>query len=139
MPTTLATSSGDIDLPEDIPWTDEFKWTPVTQAISVTLGGSAIIEVGTQAALRPITLTGNRNTAWVTWDMIEALRLAEIAQGDTPFDLTLPDGRTFSVLFNGTTGSPAVSGEEIEPITPRDSTERSAKHFFVVVKLIQVG
>jgi len=137
--TTLATSSGTITLPDDIPWIDEFAWSPVAQQIDISLGGSLLIEVSTQAAGRPITLAGDKNTAWISVETLDALRAAEVAQGSTPFTLTLADGRTFSVLFYGGQGSPAVKGEVIEPITPRDSTERSGLNYFVVIKLIQVA
>lgn len=137
--TTLATSSGTITLPDDIPWVDEFSWSPVAQQIEVSLGGSEIIETSVQEFGRPITLQGDRNTAWIDWTTAEALRVAETAQGDTPFTLTLADGRTYTVLFLGGRGSPAVTCTRIVPITPRDSTERAAAFFFCVIKMITVG
>ena len=147
--TTLATSSGTITLPDDIPWTDEEGWSPVAQQIDVSLGGSQLVEVSVQQYGRPITLTGDANTGWIDGDTMDALRAAEIAQLDTPFTLTFADGRTFSVLFLGGRGQPAVTGTRIAiantdgtivgNVTPRTTTERSNSRFWVVVRMFQVG
>jgi len=137
--TTLVTSSGTITLPDDMLWPDEFKWTPVTQQWDVSLGGSQIIEISTQSFGRPITLKGDPDGPWLSATEMDALRAAEITQGDTPMTLTLPDGRTFSVIFFGTGGTPGVDGDQVLLRAPLNSMERGPLQFIPTIRLKQIG
>jgi hypothetical protein len=137
--TTLVTSSGTITLPDDMLWPDEFKWTPVAQQWDISLGGSQIIEISTQSFGRPITLIGDPEGPWVDATTMDALRAAEIAQGDTPMTLTLPDGRTFSVLFFGSGSTPAVDGDQVVLRAAQNSTERAPLQFIPTIRMKQVG
>jgi hypothetical protein len=138
--TSLVTSSGTITLPDDMLWPDEFKWTPVALAKSVTLGGSLIIEVSQQAFGRPITVVGQDDGPWLSSSEMDALRAAELAQGDTPMTLTLSDGRAFTVLFNQTgTNQPAVEGDQVVLRAPVDSTERSTLQWIPTLRFLQIA
>ena len=102
--TQLAT----IALPEDLEWADEFEWSPVRQQVDVLLTGALSVEESTQLAGRPITLRsvqeGSRYAALATRATVEDLRaLAATARTQaTPMALTLPDGRTTTVLWRHT-------------------------------------
>jgi len=137
--TTLATSSGTITLPDDMLWPDEFKWSPVAQQWDISLGGSQIVEISTQAFGRPITLSGYPDGPWIDAPTMDALRAAELAQGDTPMTLTLSDGRTFAVLFFGGGAAPAVDGEQVLLRSAIDLTERSSFKFVPIIRLKQVA
>jgi hypothetical protein len=140
MASTLVTTGGTITLPEDMLWQDEFKWSPVCMAKSVTLSGSLIIEVGTQASGRLITLIGQDDGPWADTDTMDDLQAAEIAQGDTSMTLILPDGREFTVLFyQPAENQPAVEGDQVALRAPVDSTERSALQWIPTLRFIQVA
>lgn len=49
---------GAIDLPDDMVWKDELDWCPVSQIITPTLTGAAIVEETASLAARQITLVG---------------------------------------------------------------------------------
>jgi hypothetical protein len=135
---TLVTTSGTINLPGDLVWQDEFKWSPVATAVAVTLGGALIVEKSTQLAGRPITLGGISNAAFLTSAQLDELRAAEIAQGDTPMTLTLHDGRAFTVLFFGSGNQPAVDGTQAYPRAGANSTERDALPHWLTLRFIEV-
>lgn len=140
MSTTLVTSSGTLTLPDDMLWQDEFKWSPVSLAKSVTLGGSLIVEVSQQAFGRPITLIGDAEGPWLSSADMDTLRAAELAQGDTPMTLTLNDGRSFTVLFNQPgTNQPAVDGEQVLLRAAADSTDRSTLQWIPKLSFMQVA
>lgn len=84
-----------ITLPEDMNWTDEYDWSPVSQGTQYTLTGSLIVEEATKAKGRPITI--GSDDAWATKADLDALRAKLVA--DTDMTLTLHDGRTFTVRW----------------------------------------
>jgi hypothetical protein len=43
-----------VALPDDLEWPDEWSWSPVSQAVSVSIGGSLIVEEQAQLAGRPM-------------------------------------------------------------------------------------
>ena len=49
---------GSVELPDDMVWKDELDWCPVSQIITNTLTGAAVIEETEALANRPITLVG---------------------------------------------------------------------------------
>ena len=101
------TQLNDIELPDNLYWSDEFTWSPVDQATERTLTGSQVVEETPRIGGRPLTLEG----AWVSRATVEALKALE-AQAATEMTLTLADGRTFTVLWRR--GSNA--GVEAQPV-----------------------
>ena len=68
----MAITLGALALPSGLVWTDELTWTPVVQSSEYSLTGALLLEISTQLAGRPITLTGQASgreyTAWIqTW------------------------------------------------------------------------
>lgn len=123
MSTTLAT----VALPDDMEWPDEWTWSPVSQALSVSIGGSLIVEEQAQLTGRPITLRSTQNgsdhTSLVTLTTVQALQaLANTARAQAgPMALTLPDGRTTTVLFrHGELGFEARPWKHIVPAQAAD-------------------
>lgn len=96
------TSLAEIALPNDLLWTDEFKWTPVSSTGSYSLAGSLIIEQGVKLAGRPITLEPPElEMAWVPRSTVHALKEAA-ALPARKFKLLLEyptDSREFLVVF----------------------------------------
>lgn len=63
-----------VPLPDDLIWSDEYKWSPVVQGIKKSLTGALIIQEGALLAGRSITLNGSHT--WIskaTADSIQAL------------------------------------------------------------------
>lgn len=90
---------GTVTLPDDLIWSDEYAWSPVSQAVDITLGGALMIQEAAQLKGRPITLVGADDRAWLTSAQIEDLRLLANTANAT-HSLTLPDARTFNVRFS---------------------------------------
>lgn len=99
-----------IQLPGDLVFEDEFQWTPVARSAEYTLTGSLVIEESLKLAGRPITLVAKSEFLghiWLSRATIKALyeKASEVGK---VMNLTLSDGRTFSVRFkeNGVTADP---------------------------------
>lgn len=89
-------------LPDDLLWSDEHAWSPVVSTASYLLTGALLIQSATRLAGRPITLVGAPDMAWVSRATVEQLRVwAALALTDSAgrFQLTLSDGRAFTVVF----------------------------------------
>lgn len=95
----MAITLDTVTLPQGCVWSDEFDWTPVTQATAYSLTGALIVEQAEKQAGRPITLVGGKNFAWLTRTEVTALK-ALLDAGDE-MTLTLHDSRTFTVLPAG--------------------------------------
>lgn len=117
---------GTIDLPDDVEWVDEFKWSPVAQQVEVTCGGSLIVEEDAQLKGRPITLRGvfegRTGYALPTRAVIKALHALAAVPRAAPLPLLLEDGRTFSVRFRHGDGAP-LEAEPIRHIAPHDDAD----------------
>jgi len=86
---------GNIALPADLHWVDEFDWMAIEQSEDYTLTGALVVQTGTRHAGRPITLSGD--WAWVTRSTVKALQaLADTGQSML---LTLADSRSFTTRF----------------------------------------
>lgn len=87
-----------IQLPAELFWEDEASYSAVESNLSVSLGGSSVIQSSERLASRPITLVGDQSTGWVTQAVVDQLfTLAQIK--NTPMTFTHADSRVFSVLF----------------------------------------
>lgn len=95
---TLSDGTTTITLPDSIEWVDEYDWNKVLQDIRPTIGLSLVIHENEVTDGRPITLeTGSE--VWVKKSVIDAL-YALVNVANKVFTLTLPDTRTFQVMFN---------------------------------------
>lgn len=91
-------------LDDQFEWTDEFEWATVAQETERSLGGQLLVQGGQKIHGRPITLASNGGV----WTELETVRALEILrdQFGRVMPLSLPDGRTFSVIFNHEGGAP---------------------------------
>lgn len=85
-------------LPDDLLWSDEHAWTPAVAAVSYLLTGALLVESAARQKGRPITLVGAADMAWVTRATVNTL-YAWAANPGSRFELTLADGRVFTVAF----------------------------------------
>lgn len=91
-----------LPLPDDLLWTDEHAWSPAVASVSYLLTGALLVQSATKQAGRPITLVGPSDMAWVTRAVVNQLHgwaAVPLAAGSGRFELTLRDGRVFTVTF----------------------------------------
>lgn len=89
-------------LPDDLLWSDEHAWTPAVSTLSYLLTGALLVQSAVRQAGRPITLVGAPDMAWVTRAVVGALQAwaaAPLTSDSGRFELTLADGRVFTVAF----------------------------------------
>ncbi len=133
MPTPVYTVLGGVNLPPDLLWTDEYEFAPVRVKKDIAVTGNQILQVAKQIAGRSITLTSGERGAWLTRANLDAL--AAIRDNDflQTMTLALPDGRTFSVVFD-LTQTPCFTAT---PLRPGKFVE-AADYFKVTIKLMTV-
>ncbi|WP_435105561.1 hypothetical protein [Arhodomonas sp. AD133] len=98
-----------ITLPDNVHWPDEPAWTPTLRETTPTLTGATIVDVWQRQTGRPITLVG----LWVPRSLVEQLWALEADPASEPMTLTLPGGRSFSVLWRQESGAPAVQARPL--------------------------
>lgn len=112
----MAITLGEVTLPGDLRWSDEFTWSPVARSQEYGLTGALIIDEASRQAGRPITLEAKNESAgyiWLARSVVDALRALAATPGWTG-TLTLEDARTFAVAFRGD----GVIAEPVRHITP---------------------
>lgn len=93
-----------LTLDDQFEWTDEFDWATVAQETERSLGGQLLVQGGHKIHGRPITLASNGGV-WTTLETVRALEILRDQFGRV-MPLSLPDGRTFSVIFSHEGGAP---------------------------------
>ena len=113
-----------LTLPDDFLWVNEFDWSPVAQSVDRSLTGALMVFESEKAYGRSIVL-GDGENSWLTRAQLDLLfTLSENLTHKMP--LTLADGRSFTVVFDRSEGSPI----EALPILP--STAPSPTDFYAV-------
>jgi len=128
----IAMKLAGIDLDPQHDWTDEYDWDPVAQEQSRTLTGKLIVQEGVKIHGRPITLDGT-GCAWTPLSVVRQLESLRDQPG-LVMPLVLPDGRTYSVIFNRAEGA-AIQAKPVHRQVKPDSDE----FYEVVLRLITVG
>lgn len=121
-----------ITLPDDLIWSDEYSWSPVTQTINKSLTGALIVQEAAQAKGRPYTLSGSAESAWIdkaTLDLIQA-------KADTP-ELVMSlnyHGTVHSVIFLRSGNSSPFDADPIYELA-----DPQADHLYsFTIRLIEV-
>jgi hypothetical protein len=120
---------GDLDLGDDIVWTDRFKVSTVAQTSYRTLGGNQIFFSQGLIGGRSITLQAFQDTGWLTEDQVLSLSLMASSPGEV-YPLVIGD-ESFDVRFRHEE-PPAL---EMEPLV--DGFQPS-NYFKGTIKLITV-
>lgn len=96
----MSQTLGSVVLPDGLVWVDEFDWAPVERAVEYSTTGSLLVDVGTRAAGRPITLQADANAGWrgMTRTKVQSLQ-SLAADAQATHRLTLADSRAFTVMF----------------------------------------
>jgi hypothetical protein len=71
----LTYTTTNLDLPDDLFWSDENQWYPVEQSVQRTLTGAQIVQSSARVGGRPITLQPvDDRSAWITRATLDTLR-----------------------------------------------------------------
>ena len=128
-------SGATLALPDDLLWSDEHGWSPVVSSVSYLITGALLVQSATRQAGRDITLVGAADMAWVTRSVVNVLRDWAALPLDSVtgrFELTLMDGRVFTVAFRHADGA-----MEAEPVTGFPA--RNDSDFYrITLKLMQI-
>lgn len=87
-----------VTLPLGLLWADEYNWHAVGQKSAYTLTGALVVESAGKQAGRHITLAGGEDYGWVQRATLDALYALAAIPGKV-MTLTLPDARTYQVMF----------------------------------------
>jgi hypothetical protein len=81
----MTNSLADIELDDEIAWTDELDWTPIEQSLSRGQTGHMIVQEGTKVGGRPLTLTmtGTRATVDLLRAQLTTAQLPLVLYGTT--------------------------------------------------------
>lgn len=105
-----------IELDDQFEWADEFDWDPVSQEQERSLTGALLVQEGVKLHGRPITLRSNGGV----WTPLSVVRQLEALRDQRlkVMDLVLPDGRSFSVIFNRSEGAPLKATQVFRQVDP---------------------
>ena len=122
----------DIALPDDLLWVNEFDHNPVAQSTERTLTGGLLIQEQAKRYGRSIILVGE-SSGWVRRSTVLALyALAETP--NQPVQLTVADGRIFTVVFDREQGSPITATPILPSAYPQNEDWYSLKIQLLVVE-----
>lgn len=113
MAITLAKGLDTLELPPDLIWDDELRWSPVSQSKERSITGAWLVDVQARDGGRPITLVGRELAAWLLRFDALALR-AWLALPLEVFTLTI-NGVAYSVMFDHGTDE-ASNAFEVTPV-----------------------
>jgi hypothetical protein len=117
----MAITLDDLNLPDDLVWTDEIEFTPITQSVEIALSGSVIIQEAEQSAGQPMTLAGTANSAWAARSLVKAL--AAKLSPSLDMTLTLHDARVFTVRWDHRNRKPIESQPVVAYSDPADDDQ----------------
>ena len=90
-----------VTLSDGFLWSDEFDWNPIEQKQDRATNGSLIIQEGKKKSGRPITLTADKNMAWLKRHIVSKLKDWSILQEQFELQFNyFHDKRSFNVIFN---------------------------------------
>ena len=128
-------SGATLTLPDDLLWSDEHTWSPVVSSVSYLITGALLVQSATRQAGRDITLVGAADMAWVTRSVVNVLRDWAALPLDSVtgrFELTLTDGRVFTVAFRHADG--AIEAEPVTGFPARNDND----FYRITLKLMQI-
>jgi len=128
-------SGATLTLPDDLLWSDEHTWSPVVSSVSYLITGALLVQSATRQAGRDITLVGAADMAWVARSVVNVLRDWAALPLDAVtgrFELTLMDGRIFTVAFRHADG--AIEAEPVTGFPARNDND----FYRITLKLMQI-
>lgn len=127
---TLSYGATTITLPDDLQWIDECAWPKIAQRKAYSVTGALLVEAGTKAAGRAMTLQGGESIAWASRSTVLVLK-ALVEQAGITLDLAFR-GSSYSVMVDWEAG-----GLEATPVADF-SDPASADFYYFTLHLVQV-
>lgn len=118
---TLTHDATTITLPDDLAWSDEFAWKPVTQSAAFTITGALSIEARAKQAGRPMTLEGGPNWGLMTRANCAAV-MALLALPAALLTLSFR-GASFDVVFDHAAGGFTATGPALWDYSDPNDTD----------------
>lgn len=121
-----------VALGDQLEWVDEFTWDAVAQEQERSLGGQLLVQEGLKIHGRPITLRSGGGE----WTPLSVVRQLEVLRDQRlrVMPLVLPDGRSFSVIFNRADGAPLEAEPLFRTVVPQPDDD-----YLITVRLITVA
>ena len=114
---------------DQVLWADEHNYTPVPQSVEHDINGGLVVEyVGSNKDGRPVTLY----VGWITKATLDQLVTKRDADPQSLMPLTLPDGRSFDVIWNHE--DLPIQAEPVQQYTVAVDTD----YFDTTLNLLQV-
>ena len=99
MAITLTYGALVLDLPADLLWVDEFRWSPVSQSAGRSITGEMLIDVSPRIGGRSITLQGEEDSAWILRSGLATLQSwAGLPEQEFTLTLMENDGGTLAQI-----------------------------------------
>lgn len=136
MAITLTYGSTTLDLPEDLLWVNEFRWSPVAQATERSITGALLVDAAPRVGGRLITLAGQEDSAWILRSGLETL-LAWAALPAQQFTLT-HNGVARTVIFDHGTAEESGAIKQVQPVIDYSDPEPSDHYCSLELNFLEV-
>lgn len=131
--TTLTDGVTTATISDDLTWTDEYEWHPITQTAQRTITGALIVSSSMLIGGRPITLEPDDEGPWHTRAQVDALRNLAAVAGSV-LTLTLR-GQNYNVIFrHQDTSGVVVDAKPIIPFNDPIATD----YYKVTLRLMEL-
>lgn len=127
----MAIILGGITLNPNMIWAERFGYSPVTQEVLTTLGGTPIVYSRAMKAGMPITLLALQDQGWLTLSTVEAVQISANTPG-AEYNLVI-GAESFQVVFRHH-DQPAV---EMIPLLTR-AVPLAGDYFIGQIKLMTI-
>ncbi|OGA56738.1 MAG: hypothetical protein A2710_03835 [Burkholderiales bacterium RIFCSPHIGHO2_01_FULL_64_960] len=136
MAITLTYGSTTLELPEDLLWVNEFRWSAVAQSTERSLTGALLVDAAPRVGGRLITLAGSEDSAWILRSGMETL-LAWAALPEQQFTLT-HNGVARTVIFDHGTAEESGAIKQVEPVIDYSDPEPSDYYCSLELNFLEV-
>lgn len=114
MSCTLTYGATVLELPADLLWANEFRWSAVSQSVDRSITGALLVDVATRTGGRPITLAGKEDSAWIKRSGLATLEAWAALPGQ---EFTLNhNGVARTVIFDHGTAEESNAIKQVQPV-----------------------
>lgn len=136
MSCTLTYGATVLELPEDLLWTNEFRWSRVSQSVERSVTGALLLDVSTRTGGRQITLAGKEDSAWIQRSGLQTLEAWAELPGQQ-FTLT-HNGVARTVIFDHGTAEESNAIKQLEPVIPYSDPEPGDNYCSLELSFLEV-
>ena len=109
---------GELSLPGDLFWSDEFTFNAVQNKHSTAINGALINEVSVRQNGRPITLQSPVGGGWISRAQYAQIQALVDDPAQPVMNFRTPDGRAFQVHFRSDNGNAALTAVPLYHVWP---------------------